>query len=46
MKNSLMSLNQLSSAFQTPCKILVTNCKQKFFKIRSSSVLSGKNDRW
>lgn len=45
MKNSLMSLNQLSSAFQTPCTIPVTNCKQKFCEIRSSSVLSGKDDR-
>lgn len=45
IKNSLMALNQLSSTFQTPCTILVTNCKQKFCKIRSSSVLSCKNDR-
>lgn len=43
MKNSLMSLNWLSSAFQTLCAILVTSCKQKLCRNRNSSVLSGKN---
>lgn len=45
MKNSLMSLNWLSSAFQIPCAILVTSCKHKVCRNRSSSVLSGENTK-
>lgn len=45
LNNSAVSLKQLSSTLNTPCTVMVTNCKQKICKIRRGSVISGKNER-